>query len=99
MSIDLSKERPCSLTEAAKSLPNRPSVRTVFRWSKKGVGGVVLETVKLGHSRYTSYEALERFFGRITNATSGRQTSSSNSRDRQRRIAAAERELDQAGVR
>ena len=98
MPIDLQKERPRSLTEAAKGLPNRPSVRTLFRWSKKGINGIVLETVKLGHRRYTSDEALQRFFERITNATTGPETSSRTSRDRERRIAAAERELDQAGI-
>ena len=98
MPIDLQNERPRSITEAAKRLPNRPSVRTLFRWSKKGVNGIVLETVKLGHHRYTSDEALQRFFERITNSTAGTKASPRMTRDRERRIAAAERELDEAGV-
>ena len=97
MPIDLRNERPRSLTEAAHGLPNRPSVRTLFRWAQKGVSGIVLETIKLGHRRYTTDEALERFFERVTAAGSHTETPQ-NLRDRDSRVLAAERELDQAGI-
>jgi hypothetical protein len=39
----------------------RPHLATLHRWATRGVRGVVLETVAVGHLRYTSTAALERF--------------------------------------
>ena len=50
-----------SLTDAAHETPGRPTVRTVWRWSSRGVRGVRLQTLKVGGRTYTSREALQRF--------------------------------------
>jgi hypothetical protein len=39
----------------------RPNISTLHRWATRGVRGVVLETVAVGHVRYTSVEAVQRF--------------------------------------
>jgi len=48
----------------------RLDVRTVFRWAKTGSGGVVLWTQMQGGQRYTTREALRRFFDAVTRAKS-----------------------------
>ena len=58
-----------SLREAARALPLRRNgkslhISTLCRWAKRGVRGVVLETLRIGGTRYTSLEALQRFFER-----------------------------------
>ena len=55
------KEKLLSVNEAAKVIPGRPHLSTVWRWISYGVGGVRLETVQIGGRRYTSFEAIERF--------------------------------------
>lgn len=63
--IDLQSEGLLSLADAAKALPRingrRIHVSTLWRWSRKGVRGVRLEHVRLGHRVCTSLEALNRF--------------------------------------
>ncbi len=39
----------------------RPNISTLHRWATRGVRGVRLETVAVGHVRYTSVEAVRRF--------------------------------------
>jgi hypothetical protein len=85
---------------------------TLYRWSSKGVRGTRLETICIGGKRVTSEEALQRFFERLageSDATLGSgavpspvlPTAPSDAKGRQRRqrrIAAAERELERLGV-
>ncbi len=64
--IDVIHENLIPLREAPKRIPPRPSGKRIhisacYRWASRGVGGVVLETVKIGGTRYTSDEALQRF--------------------------------------
>jgi hypothetical protein len=54
--------------EAAKSTV---SAATVWRWINVGVGGVKLESLLLGHVRYTSREAVDRFLEAVSAATVG----------------------------
>lgn len=42
-----------------------PHVATIWRWCLRGVAGVTLESVKIGGSRFTSKEAVERFIHRL----------------------------------
>ena len=56
---------------AAARLPcrragKRPHVATVYRWAKRGLRGVVLETLQVGGTLCTSHEALQRFFEALT---------------------------------
>lgn len=82
----------------AGKVPNRNGgrgihVATVVRWSTKGVRGVRLESLMVGGTRYSSIEALERFFAATTAATAGNNPLPRTSAQRERAIAAAELEL------
>ncbi|MGZ0172893.1 MAG: DUF1580 domain-containing protein [Planctomycetales bacterium] len=72
MPIDARTEELLTLTQAARryrppdARPLAPS--TIWRWHKKGISGVRLETVCMGGTRYTSAEALQRYFAQVTAA-------------------------------
>ncbi len=59
--ICISDEHLVTLAEAARLLPGRPHLCTLYRWVARGVGGVKLEAVKVGGRTYTSRESLQRF--------------------------------------
>ena len=65
MAIDLQNEQVLSLTDASKALPKidgkRLHVSTLWRWCRKGIRGIQLDYVRLGHRVCTSVEALSRF--------------------------------------
>lgn len=98
--IDAQSEQLLTLTQAAKSLPGRPHVATLWRWRKRGIRGVTLETVVIGGRRYTSQEALQRFIDATTSVADGQQPSGQRRTQRQRQAAIrrAERELTAAGI-
>lgn len=50
-----------TLAEAARSLPHKPHVATLYRWMSRGVRGIRLRTILVGGRRYTSREALNEF--------------------------------------
>ena len=92
--IDITKETAISLTDAAKRLPSRPRVETLWRWRTTGCHGIRLETALIGGRRVTSIEALQRFVDRTTAAADGEIPKRSiTRRQRAARIARAEREL------
>lgn len=90
-----------SLTEAAKLLPHRPAVQTVWRWAMKGCRGVRLEHIRFGNRIFTSPEALERFAEALTELDADRDESAPakprTTRQRQAAISRAETELERAG--
>lgn len=101
--IDINAESLMTLSKAAKTLPNGRAgkpvhVATMHRWcSPTGAGGVRLETVKIGGVRFTSREALARFISRC----SGDDIPAPKpvtTKAQKKRIAAAERELERAGI-
>jgi len=64
--IDIINENLIPLREVPKHLPPRPTGRrihisVVYRWITRGLGGIRLESVKIGGTTYTSKEALQRF--------------------------------------
>jgi hypothetical protein len=64
--IDLTRETLIPIRAVPGHLPRRPSgkklhVSAVYRWLQRGVGGVRLESVKVGGTTYTSVEAIARF--------------------------------------
>jgi len=69
--ISLQDENLISLAAAPAEVPGRPHSATLQRWRLKGLCGVKLETVLVGGRRFTSREALERFFNRVTAARDG----------------------------
>jgi hypothetical protein len=64
MSIKIKLEKLRTFSEAAASLPKKPAVSTIHRWRLRGCRGVKLESTHIGGVRYTSDEALQRFFDR-----------------------------------
>ncbi len=52
-------------------LGNRVHPSTIHRWRLRGARGVKLETILAGGTRYTSAEALNRFFAGATAAADG----------------------------
>jgi len=63
----LDREKLVPLTAAAawiatRTSGKRPNVSTLHRWASRGCRGVRLETVFVGHARFTSLEAIQRFF-------------------------------------
>lgn len=94
--IDQTKETiiPISLARRdARLIRNgkSPDLSSMYRWINRGARGVVLETVRVGATSYTSEEAIGRFLA----ALNGEQIKSP-SRDRE--IAAAARTVAAAGV-
>jgi hypothetical protein len=100
--IDPLAETLISLADAAKSCPKRRGgkkthVSCIYRWTTVGCRGVVLESIQIGGTRCTSHEALARFFARLT-ATPSEPTSVRTPAQRERAIARAEKELDEASM-
>lgn len=95
---DITQERLLTITQATKHTPGRPGVSTLWRWIRTGVRGVVLESVLIGGKRYTSAEALDRFFAALTAQSRGEPIPVRTSRQRERDIDRAERELAEAGI-
>ena len=67
--IDIRTENLIPLTKAPRleNLPLRrydkpPHVATFFRWARRGLRGVRLETIRVGGTLCTTAEALQRFF-------------------------------------
>lgn len=85
-------------TGVSKIVPGRPHASTIWRWHRRGVKGVRLETVLIGGRRYTSREALARFSERVTAAADGTGAAPSTPKARARALAQAERDLDAAGI-
>jgi len=74
MAIDLRTEAVISFPDAAKVLPaaSRPSYATFWRWWRRGVRGVKLETLLIGGKRYTTAEAMQRFVAALSAPDSSR---------------------------
>ena len=70
--IDIKTESLLSITDTTKRLPlvdgKRCHCSSVWRWIRKGLRGVHLEHVRVGHRICTSEEALTRFFNALAEA-------------------------------
>lgn len=69
--IDLETETLLTFSQAAAEQPcrregKRVSTVTLWRWSTRGSGGVILETLQTPSGRVTSREAVARFFLALT---------------------------------
>ncbi|MEK7795534.1 MAG: hypothetical protein AAB353_13440 [Candidatus Hydrogenedentota bacterium] len=61
------------LSEAARHVPTRPNVATLWRWARKGVKARNGERIRLAHRRiggviYVEPSALDEFFSALTSA-------------------------------
>ncbi len=94
--IDTESETLVPFSDAPKVIPGRPHKSQVYRWATAGLRGVKLEWVRCGGRRYTSREALGRFYGALTRADGG-EGALCTTAGRRRAIADAEAELAEAG--
>jgi hypothetical protein len=73
--IEIDSENLILLSDVPKSLPKRRGkpvhLSACYRWMKTGLSGVRLETVLVGGQRFTSTEALNRFWHRVTAVRDG----------------------------
>lgn len=98
MPIDLSSETILTLTQAAKSLPGRPHVSSLWRWHSRGCRNIKLETIVIAGRRFTSAQALQRFADRCSAVADGDPIPTRTCRQREAALRAAERACDQAGI-
>lgn len=68
--ISADQETVFPLGAAAKRVEKitgrRHNASTIYRWASRGLKGVRLETRKMGGCSYTSMEAINRFFDRLS---------------------------------
>ncbi len=93
--IDHTREHLLSLTQAAKELPKRPAVETLWRWRTAGCRGHKLETILVGGRRFTSREAITRFLAALNGQPAA---SGQTPHQRKRAIDRAERRAKQLKV-
>lgn len=72
--IDINSEQLIALRDVPRCLPTRVNGRrlhisAVYRWCQRGIGGVILESIRIGGTTYTSTEALARFAAARTPGT------------------------------
>jgi hypothetical protein len=95
--LDRFSEHLRLLTQAPRDLPGRPHISTLVRWWRRGVRGVKLETILIGGRRYTSLEALTRFFDRLTEAREAPPVVPPG-KARRHAIQAVDEKLDKLGI-
>lgn len=83
------------VTTAAREV-FRVAPETAWRWALKGVGGVRLESIKVGGVRFTSRQACTRFLDKLNGAPSPRTEPAQTPKNSRRADAA--RKLDAAGI-
>ena len=109
MQIDLRNEKLLSLTDAARAVPaidgRRPHTSTIWRWCRRGIRGIRLEYLRLGHRVVTSEAAIGRFAQRLAEADTPPMSAAPTQppkkrtpRRRERDIQKAEATLAQAGI-
>ncbi len=101
--IDVTNETLIKPTEASKIVSKQKgakgkklNVSTVYRWMQTGLRGHRLEFICIGGTRFTSHEALNRFFHRVTDATTGNASTTQRSNAKSAKQAADE--LDKIGL-
>src|SRR5438477_12344262 len=92
-----------TLAQAAREVPNRSGgrgvdVATVWRWTSRGIHDQRLETLLVGGIRFTSREALQRFFWAVTAAADGTGAPRHTSRERERAGSEAKQVLIAEGA-
>jgi len=77
----------------------KPNLATIYRWAQIGIKGIRLETVQVGGCKFTSREALARFFAALSARTAGTQPQAPDATTaRKRAVRRAEALLDAHGV-
>jgi len=72
INVSIAPEGLVALKDAVRYVPaingRRPSASTLYRWCRRGVGGVRLEYVRIGRSMATNRAALGRFLTALARA-------------------------------
>src|SRR5438094_291072 len=97
--IDPLTEEILTFAQATQRLPHlqreRPvHVSTLWRWAMQGLRGIKLDSLKIGGTRVTSAEALQRFIAALNAATPPADPTPGG-----RHEEALDRELDRLGIR
>ena len=74
--IDIGTETLITLSQVAAEMPRRRqgkrvSVVTIWRWTKRGSHGILLESIETPSGKVTSREALARFLQALTERCQG----------------------------
>jgi len=93
-SVKLPDKEHFNLREVASALDVHAA--TVWRWALKGLRGIKLPTFLVGGRRYVRREDLESFLDALNNGPGEPEKSASH--QKAAAIAAAEAELDAAGI-
>ena len=85
-----------TLKEAAKLFPGHEEdkpicLQAIYRWSTKGLKGILLQTVQLGSKRCTKQEWIDEFIKKLTEQIGVSRKATPRNNDRQE---AVNRELD-----
>ena len=96
--IDIDRETLIAFQKAPGLIPGRPHLSTLHRWRLRGVHGIRLESCLLAGRRFTSREALNRFFDRTTAVGEGHQPHPHTTRQRHLAQEQARTALQQAGI-
>jgi hypothetical protein len=97
----MDQTNPIPIGKSPRHFPGKPPhISTIYRWLERGVRGIKLESFCVGSRRYVTQEAIELFIQRTTAAGpySAAPSPVELSKERQRSIEEAERELDEAGI-
>lgn len=62
MAIDAFTDELIAMRHVPEMLTERVHAGTVHNWWRHGIGGVKLETIKIGRKRFTTKAALAEFF-------------------------------------
>jgi hypothetical protein len=95
--IDAQTESLVTFNKAAKLIPGKPHLSQVYRWAERGLGGIKLEWIKCGGKRFTSVEALNRFYAALTRAAGGDIPAPTPAKARQQQQDRAVAKLQDAG--
>jgi hypothetical protein len=60
------------LAEASKEILGHPHISTLHRWAMRGVRGVKLDTVVVGHRRFVTKEAIDQFLAELNETDNDR---------------------------
>lgn len=88
---DLLSESRLSLTQLAHK--EKVGIATVWRWATNGIGGVRLESFRIGRKRFTTAEAFQRFIAKQNGGFI--EAPAATPKQRREAIERAERELMQ----
>lgn len=101
MPIDIERDPIISLGQLARRLPpvngTSTNISTAWRWTRKGIRGIVLETVEVGGKTCTTWQAYLDFSTAIGKAKRGEPVSTQTAR-MHKRVRNARQVLEAAGI-